>query len=255
MATNWFQQHAPELLIGSGLAAGLGATATAFIVAPKVKDAVDKIKSENDGKAPVKEVIKATWKPMILPVALEATSIALTITGAAMRYKRGALAAAACVAAENTALLYKRKMEEILPEKDVQKIKQAVADEKAKEAVEKHDPDKESYVPVVENGRTLFIDGFTGQIFYHDIDKVRNAIRLFQEQVIEQAPDAPVELNDFYDLLGLRPCKVGYQYGFYVDAETGRVKNLDVTFGYAGVDGDRYSAHVLNYEAYLLDPF
>lgn len=252
---NWFAQHGPELLIGAGLGMSLGAAVTAFIAAPKVKAAVDKLKEENEGKAPTKEVIKATWKPMILPVGLEIGAIALTVTGAAMRYKRGAIAAAACAVAENTTLLYKKKMEEVLPEKDLKKIKQAVADEKAKETVEKVDIEGQKYIPVIENGRTLFIDGFTGQVFYHDIDKVRNAINLFKEEVIEQAGEDPVPLNDFYDLLGLRHCEVGDKFGFYYDATTGRIKNIDVTFGYAGVDGDRYSAHVLNYEAYLLEPF
>lgn len=250
--SDFIEKHIPEILIGTGISLSIGALITGIVNAPKVEAALQK-KHEETGKEKltVKETIKAVAKPMIAPVAMEVASAALIITGASMRYKQSMGLAAACVAMEKSSELYQSKVKELVGEEKEAEIKKEVS--KAKnEAV------KEQVITAVQKnvvpgrGDTLFVDSFSGQLFYSDMDTVKDAINEYNAMVNNAGGDM-VPLNDFYDLLGLRSCNVGYVVGFGTDPNMGGIKLMNARFDASGDRQNETLYWTIDYDPILLD--
>jgi hypothetical protein len=203
-------RHSPEILIGIGIAGMVTTTVLAVKATPKALQLIEDKKEELDVETltPV-EVVKTTWKCYIPTVISGVTSIACIIGSHSVNARRNAALATAYKLSETALTEYRDSVVETIGEKK----ERAVRDKVSEKQIEKN-PISKTEVIVTGKGNTLFFDPLSARYFYSDLEKIKRAENNLNKQIICDAFDDGVTVNDFYAEIGLPPTDMGETLGW-----------------------------------------
>lgn len=213
-------KNSPAILTGLGCA---GVLTTAFFTGHATLKAYELIKEEEyDRKEelPTSDIIKLTWKVFIPPVLMGGASIACILGANSINTQRNAALAALYSLSETAFREYKEKVVEQIGSQKELRVRDAVA----KDRVDKN-PVGDRTVIITGNGDVLCYDTLSDRYFRSSCEKIRQQVldlgyRLRSEMWLD--------LNEFYDAVGLGPTKLGYQMGF--DLDRTRNGNIEVEY-------------------------
>jgi hypothetical protein len=163
---------------------------------------------EVDKLTPV-ETVKTTWKCYIPTVASGVVSVACIIGANSANAKRNAALAAMYKLSETAYSEYRDGVLETIGEKKERVVRDKVAEKQVKD-----NPVSQREIIVTGRGQTLFYDPHSGRYFYSDLEKIKRAENKLNKDIICDAFDAGVTLNDFYEEIGLPPTATGDSLGW-----------------------------------------
>lgn len=213
-------KNSPAILTGVGIAGMVTAGVLAVKATPKamrIIEAEKRLHGEDEEVILSKtDIVKAAWKPYVPAVGLAVVSAGCLIGSCSVSTRRSAAIATAYKLSETACGEFKKKAVEVVGEKKVAEIKDAVNKERIKE-----NPVSNSEVIVTGKGKTLCYDNWSGRYFYSDADTIKRAEIALNRQLIS---DMYVSLSEFYDYLGLRPTKGSEELGWNIDAGEIRIE-------------------------------
>lgn len=222
----------PEILLATGIVAGVGAIVCAIKgtveAVKKVDEEIDRRnaellrEAEENGyenceqitKLPPKDVIKTTWKCYI-PTAVTGGASMLCLIGSGRSAARRQAALTTALTMGETALEeFRQTVEETVDDKTMSEIKQKVAEKQ----VEKHRATECTDVYMTGHGSTLCLDAMTGRRFRSNLEAIRRAENNIKE-LLYHGFGQYASLNDFYDELNLEHVDaiVGDELGWNID--------------------------------------
>ena len=211
-------KHAPEILMGIGIAGMLGTTVLAVKATPKALRLIEQARKKKTKPLTKVEKAKACWKCYI-PTAITATASTVCLIGSASVSARRTAAIAAAYQISETALTeYRDKVVETIGEKKEERIR----DEIDKDHMKKN-PVSTSEVIVTEKGNTLCYDSLSGRYFRSDIDKISKAVNTLNRRMTY---DVYVSLSELYDELDLDHTIMSDDLGWNLDGGL-----IEVDFG------------------------
>ncbi|MGN1109992.1 MAG: DUF6353 family protein [Oscillospiraceae bacterium] len=205
-----FSKHSPEILMVIGITGMVSSTILAVKATPKAILLIEERKYELgiDVLTPV-ETVKATWKCYV-PAAIScAASVACLIGSNSVNVKRNAALATAYKLSETAFTEYREKVVETIGEKKEQAVRDKVSEEKLKQ-----NPVSKTEVIVTGRGHTLFFDPLSSRYFYSDIEKIKRAVNNLNKEILTDAFDQGVTVNDFYDEIGIPNTATGDNLGW-----------------------------------------
>ena len=203
-------RKSPEILIGIGIAGMVTATVLAVKATPKALDLIHEKKEElGVEKLTAGETVKAAWKCYIPAVATCALSTACIISSSTVHSKRNAAIAAAYELSQKALVDYKDAVIDTIGEKKEQIVKEKIAENQLKE-----DPVSKKEVILTGKGSTLCYESLSGRYFESDMESIKHAVNVLNAQMLD---DMYVNLNDFYDLIGLSYTDMGEKLGWSID--------------------------------------
>lgn len=204
-------KHAPQILVGVGIAGMATATVLAVKATPKALQLIEEKKDEeNKEKLEPLEVVKTTWKCYIPTAALMALSAGCLIGSCSISTKRYAALAAAYKIAETGYNEYRDKVIETVGEEKEKEIKSKVAESKISST-----PAKREDAVITGNGDTLCYDDWSGRYFRSSANAITKAENELNRRIYSEMY---VSLNDFYDEIGLERTKMGDRLGWNVSS-------------------------------------
>lgn len=203
-------RHAPEILMGMGIAGMITTTVLAVKATPKALMLIDdkKHELETDTLTPA-ETVKTTWKCYIPAAIVGVTSIGCLIGSASVSARRHAALATAYKLSATAFSEYKEKVVETIGEKKEKTVRDKVAEKQ----IEEH-PISRTEVFVTGRGQTLFFDPLSSRYFYSDLEKINRAVNKLNRDIITDPFDAGVSVNDFYSEIGLPSTMTGDGMGW-----------------------------------------
>lgn len=203
-------KHSPEILIGLGVAGMITTTVLAVKATPKALRLIEEKKNELEVESltPV-ETVKATWKCYVPAAVTGAASIACIIGANSVNAKRNAALATAYKLSETAFSEYRGKVVEEIGEKKERKVR-----DKISEAQLKENPISKTEVIVTGRGQTLFFEPLSHRYFYSDMEKIKRAENNLNKQIICDAFDMGVTVNDFYEEIGIPGTATGDNLGW-----------------------------------------
>lgn len=128
--------------------------------------------SEDDSKKDkAVKTFKATWKDYLPVVVCEAGGITLLIKSNRSYANRNANLANALYISETAYRNLQDKLDEKLPKKQVNEIRDSLAEDKVKE-----NPPENNTIIITDNGNHLFFDAMTGQYFRSSFEAVHRTV-------------------------------------------------------------------------------
>ena len=230
-------EHLPEILMATGIGAGITGTILAVQATPKALKKIEE-KKEETGKDELTnvEMVQACWK-LYIPATMSTLFGVGCILGSRSEYTRRSAALATAYKISETALTeYKEKVVETIGEDAEQEIKKKIAQTKVD-----NDPVSKKEVVVTGRDNELFYDYLSGRYFYSSVTRVKNAQNVINEQLVNQV-GGYVSLNQFYEEIGLSGIGLGYELGWRGDDGLVEIETRD-----AIVTDDHRSAIVLDY--------
>lgn len=212
MATS---KHAPEILTGMGIAGMVTTVVLAVWATPKAEKHLEEAKKEKnqDNKTDIpltkKETVQATWKDYVPAAVTGGASIACIIGATAINSKQKAALATAFALADSNLKEYQEKVVQTIGEKKERDIRDKVSEDKVKQ-----NPPSSSEVIITPKGNTLCYDEVSGRYFKSDIDKIRKAISVVNQRLMNEMY---ISLNEFYDEIDLRHIDIGDDLGWNIN--------------------------------------
>lgn len=148
------------------------------------------------------EIIKIAWKPYIPAVVTGISTIACILGANYLSKRTQASLMSAYALLNNSYKEYREKAKELFGE-DANRIEEEIVKSKLRESI-KISPDKE-----------LFFDFESMQHFESTLDDVLAAEKLFNQNFVSSGF---AYLNDFYEILGIKPVDYGYDMGWSAEA-------------------------------------
>ncbi len=203
-------KHSPEILIGIGITGMITTTILAVKATPKALQLIEERKEELDVESlPPVEVVKATWKCYIPTVISGAVSVACVVGSHSVNARRNAALATAYKLSETALSEYRDGVIETIGEKKERAVRDKVSEKQIK-----NNPISQTEVIVTGKGNTLFFEPLSGRYFYSDLEKIKRAENNLNKQIICDAFDDGITLNDFYTEIGLPPTDTGDGLGW-----------------------------------------
>lgn len=206
-------KRSPEILMGMGIAGMITTTVLAVKATPKALHLVDEKKKELEVEklTPV-ETVKTTWKCYVPAAITGVASIGCLVGSNSANARRYAALTTAYKISETAYAEYRDKVVETIGEKKEKTIRDKVS----KEQIEKY-PLKHADVIVTGKGRTLCFDPLSHRYFYSSLEKIQRAVNNLNKQIIVDAFDSGVTINDFYDAIGIPGTATGDNLGWKID--------------------------------------
>ena len=209
-------KNAPLIMTGIGT---VGIFVTAFFSAKAAPKAVHAIEEAEKHKgAPLTKLEKfKTGAPFFIPAAASSVITAGNVIGAgALGYSRqmaltGLLSASECALKE-----YQNKVAETIGEKQAREIKESIQSEHLHTALAAQ-PSPGIGVIRTGHGDELFLDDYSGRLFYSSETAILRAVNDYNAKIISS--DNYASLNEFYDefYMNLPHIKAGDYVGYNVD--------------------------------------
>lgn len=155
------------------------------------------------------EAAKLTWKCYIPAGLMGVSSIACIIGANTINANRNAALAALYSLSETAFREYKEKVVEEIGRNKETKIRDSVTNDRIT-----NNPVGDRTIIITGYGDTLCYDKLSDRYFKSSAEKIRQQV---VELNYELMTAMWLDLNDLYDVLGLDPCKLGYQVGFDID--------------------------------------
>jgi hypothetical protein len=215
-------KHAPEILIGVGIAGMWSTSVMAVAATPKAVSLVEeeRIAKEVDALTPW-ETVKTCWKCYIPAVATGLASTVCLVGGTNISVRRSAALATAYKLSENALSEYKNAVVETIGEKK----ERTVRDKVAENALKKNPVDEENIIDTGRGG-TLCHDRVFGSYFRSSRDIIERAVVEVNRKIV--SGEMYASLNDFYDEIGLEHIDIGDLLGWNLD--DGEIK-IEVDYG------------------------
>lgn len=213
------RKKSPTILAGLALIGLVTTGITAYkaglkadeILKKKKKDMEDtRIDDKEARRAVVKETVKEVAPIVAPPIIMGIVSGACIIGSLSVSNRRIAALTAAYTMSESAVRNLTTKAEELIGDKKVTNIRDAVAQEK----LNKMPQVSESNVILTGYGNTLCKDDYTGRLFRSNPQKVEQAILQLSSKV---SSEMYCSLNEFYYLLGIDDVPLGRDIGWNVD--------------------------------------
>lgn len=210
-------KYSPEILMGFGITGMITTTILAVKATPKALQLMGEKKDELevDTLAPV-DIIKATWKCYVPAVITGTVSTACLIGSNSVNAKRNAALATAYKLSETAFAEYRDKVVETIGDKKEKAVKDKISEDKIKE-----NPVTKTEVIITGKGQTLFFEPLSSRYFYSNIDLIKRAENKLNKDIITDAFDAGVTVNDFYNEIGLPTTatgdNLGWKIGYLID--------------------------------------
>lgn len=203
-------KHAPEILTGFGIAAGVtGTILTVPATVKAVKKVEHKKKEEEKESLTKKEIVETCWKCYIPTATMAVVSTGCLLGAHSVHARRTAALTAAYKISENALAEYKEKVIETIGEKKEREVRDKIAkDHVDRDPISNHD------VVFTGKGDTMCYDTWSKRYFKSDLEKIRRAVNELNRQMIQEMY---VSLNDFYDEIGLSHSDLGYKMGWNID--------------------------------------
>ena len=206
-------RHSPEILVGLGIAGMITTTVLAVKATPKALQLIDEKKKELEvDKLTPLETVKTTWKCYIPAAVTGGAAIACVIGANSVNAKRNAALATAYKLSETAFSEYRGKVVEEIGEKKERRVRDKVSEEQIK-----NNPISKTEVIVTGRGQTLFFEPLSHRYFYSDMEKIKRAENNLNKQIICDAFDHGVSVNDFYEEIGIPGTATGDSLGWKVD--------------------------------------
>ncbi len=174
----------------------------------KHKEKFETIDKEERRKETI-DTVKDMAPIFIPPIITGALTIGCAIGGYKASTRQIAALSAAYTLSEKALDKYTSKAEELLGHKKATSIQ----DEVNADTVRTNPPSKNE-VYITGRGETLCYDDYSGRYFKSDPESIRKAVNDINEQLRDEYY---VELNEFYDKLGLANVKLGDDIGFCIN--------------------------------------
>lgn len=210
-------RRSPEILIGIGITGMITTTILAVKATPKALRLIEEKKHELDVEklTPV-ETVKTTWKCYV-PAAVTGVASAACIIGSnSVNARRNAALATAYKLSETAFTEYREKVVDTIGEKKERTVRDKVSEEQIKQT-----PVNKTEVIVTGKGKTLFFEPLSHRYFYSDMEKIKRAENKLNKQIICDAFDMGVTVNDFYAELGIPGTatgdNLGWKIGYLID--------------------------------------
>lgn len=234
-------RHSPEILMGIGIAGMITTTVLAVKATPKALILIEEKKNElkTEALTPV-ETVKATWKCYVPAAISGAASIACLIGSGTVNAKRNAALATAYKLSETAFSEYRGKVIETIGEKKERVVRDKVSEEQVKS-----NPVTNTEVIVTGKGQTLFFEPLSSRYFYSTIEKIKRAENKLNHDIVTDAFDDGVTVNDFYEEIGLPPTMTGDGLGWNL-----RIGMIDIYLSAQMIDEGEHEGEpcaVLNY--------
>lgn len=202
-------KHAPEILMGVGIAGMITTTVLAVRATPKALRLIEEAKDEAQvDRLTLIETVKATWKCYIPAVITGTTSVACLIGANSVHLRRNAALATAYKLSETALVEYREQVTETLGEKKERTIQEKVAQKQIDKT-----PTSVNQIYITGNGDTLCLDPLSKRLFKCDIDLIRKAENTLNKQMLHDIYGY-VSLNEFYDEIGLERTDTGELLGW-----------------------------------------
>ncbi len=156
--------------------------------------------------APVK-VVGAVAKAYAPAVGMAALATGCAIGANVINLKRTAALLSLYTLASDKIKEYEKALPEALTEKQHGLVRSKMAENTLEKA--SHGKDIDFYD--TGRGHTRCYDSLSGRAFYHDVEKIKEAVNNFNELLIN---DYSASLNDFYDYLSLDSIELGSMVGW-----------------------------------------
>lgn len=210
-------KHSPEILMGIGITGMITTTIFAVKETPKALQLMEgrKYELEVDKLTPM-EIIKTTWKCYIPAVITGTVSVACLISSNSVNAKRNAALATAYKLSETAYAEYRNKVVETFGDKKEKTVKDKISEDKIKD-----NPTSKTEVIITGKGQTLFFEPLSSRYFYSNLDLIQRAENKLNKEIITDAFDAGVTVNDFYQEIGLPTTatgdNLGWKIGYMID--------------------------------------
>lgn len=169
------------------------------------------LKDDRGQREAIKKLAKEATKVYAPPVAMGTVSAACIIGANCISTKRIAAISAAYSLTEAALKDYKEKALEVVGDKKVRQIKEAIA----KDKVLKNPPPKDdSRILITGTGDVLCYDSYSGRYFVSNAAKIEKAINKLSADC---RTDMYVSLNDFWGEIAIPRLPMGNDYGWNVD--------------------------------------
>ena len=203
-------KHSPEILMGFGIAGAITTTVLAVKATPNALRLIEARKEELEVETltPV-ETVKTAWKCYIPAAISGATSIACLIGSHSVNARRNAALATAYKLSESAFSEYRDKVVETIGEKKERTVRDKISEEQVK-----NNPKSTTEVIVTGRGQTLFFEPLSHRYFYSDLEKIKRAENNLNKQIICDAFDSGVTVNDFYEEIGIPGTATGDSLGW-----------------------------------------
>lgn len=231
---NTVGKRLPDILFGTSMAAGLGATIYGIAITPKAIDrimdyVIDNVPEEERRALKVSELhkllpfkvkVRLLWK-LYLPVAIGwGISLGTGIACDVMHNRREAAYATLAQVAEETLRDFKDSTKEIVGDKKYDEISAAAAQKKVEQA--RTNADETYYVNKKTEGFKV-IDDITGRKYIVDRDQLDHVELHLNKHLYSWTF---VSINDFYRALGVPPVSIGEDLGW--DSQDGDIDIVGV---------------------------
>lgn len=195
------RKHAPVICTTAGVASMVVGVVLAVKKTPEAMEKLESadISEDSTKKERAVETVKATWKCYV-PAAICEIAGATLIFGSTRVYSNRYAALSNMLCVSETA--YKNlqdKMEEKLTKKQVNEIKDSLAEDEIKE-----NPPENSTIIITDKGNHLFFDSMTGQYFRSSFEEVHRVINEINARI---NAEYYVQNNELILSWGETPCK------------------------------------------------
>lgn len=208
-----WNRNKPGFLLGGGIGLLLSAVASAYVLGPLAKEAVEEEK-ERQGvdRLSAKDMIKTAGPYMAPTVAMAVVGTACVVKGDKLNIDNGAAALAAYTLLERSDREYKEKTLELVGEKKEKRIREEIAQDRVK-----NNPVSQNSVMVTGYGDYLCYDAYSDRYFKSTIDKMKRVETDLDGRLLGQgyqALEGFVSLNELYYELGMKGVDHGDTLGW-----------------------------------------
>lgn len=205
-------KHSPEILMVMGITGMITTTILAVKATPKAMRLLEEKKEELEvDSLPPVEVVKTTWKCYVPAAITGAVATACLIGSNSVNARRHAALATAYKLSETAYAEYRESVTESIGEKKEKTVRDKVSEKQVKEH-----PVNRTDIIVTGKGQTLFFEPLSSRYFYSDMEKIRRAENKLNKEIICDAFDSGVTVNEFYEEIGLPTTATGENLGWKI---------------------------------------
>ncbi len=219
------KRNSPAVLTGLAIA---GTITTVYLTARAAYRIGKDVNAQHyeallDGEMPepdihtVKHIAKTYWIEFIPPFVATICTIGCVVAGHQASARKVAAMSAAYSLSEKAFSEYKEKVVEQIGKNKELKVREAVAQDQVTA-----NPPTHSEIVVTPQQEQICYEAFSGRYFSTTVEKLRKAENEFNSKLIS---DMSGSLNEFWDLIGLRPTSVGEELGWTAN----RLMQLHIT--------------------------
>lgn len=203
-ARNLVSRNASDLLLVGGVSCILAGGILAIRQTPKAIKLAEKKKEEL-----AVDKFKALAPLYIPSVLLTCVGITQIVCSRNITNNKLAAVATAYTVSESAFRTYREKVKDVVEPEKYEEIKSRVAAEKLRK-----DPLGNREVIMTDRGTVLIYDNMSGRYFKGNRDDIDHAVNVINKRLRN---DMIVQLNDFYNEIGLNVVKIGCELGWDID--------------------------------------